>query len=105
VTRSSLMRGGKQRRYGMLRPLGKLHFAVPTGPQRSQFDADRVFSVPDLRDMSGPWYRIDSVAYVDKSQDLSIGVAPTGHEVVGALPQRVEHGVRTARQQPRWENA
>src|SRR5947209_3514465 len=40
----------------MLRPGGTFYFATPIGPQRVEFDAHRVFSVPFLMEMIRPTY-------------------------------------------------
>jgi len=59
--------------YTMLQQGGKLYFSVPIGPQRIEFNAHRVFSMPYLLDMIKAKYRIDSFSYVDDKGDLVVG--------------------------------
>jgi hypothetical protein len=48
----------------LLVPSGKLYLSVPIGPQRIEFNAHRVFSVPYLLSLiSG--FKVDSFSYVD----------------------------------------
>jgi len=69
---------GWENLHRMLMDGGKLYFSVPIGPQRIEFDAHRVFSVPSLVGMIRPWYRIDSFAYVNQRGDLVRGVDAEG---------------------------
>jgi len=69
---------GWENLYRMLRPGGKLYFSVPIGPQRIEFDAHRIFSVPFLVGMITGKYRIDSFAYVDDKGVLVRDAAPMG---------------------------
>ncbi len=62
----------------MLEPGGKLYFSVPMGPQRIEFDAHRVFSMPFLVSMAREFYTIDSFAYVNDAGDLVREADPTG---------------------------
>lgn len=54
----------------ILKSAGKFYFSVPIGPQRVEFNAHRVFSVPYLKDLISSDYRIDSFSYVDERGDL-----------------------------------
>lgn len=54
----------------MLRPGGKLHFSVPIGPQRIEFNAHRVFSIAYLSEMFSGRFRIDCFSFVDDSGNL-----------------------------------
>jgi SAM-dependent methyltransferase len=71
-------RKGWENLYRMLRPGGKLYFSVPIGPQRIEFDAHRIFSVPFLVGMIDRKYRIDSFAYVDDEGVLVRDADATG---------------------------
>jgi hypothetical protein len=73
-------RKGWESLYRMVRPRGKFYFSTPIGPQRIEFDAHRVFSVPFLVEMMKGKYRIDSFAYVTDAGDLVRGADPTGPE-------------------------
>jgi hypothetical protein len=54
----------------MVAPGGHLYFSVPIGPQRVEFDAHRVFSVPFLLDLVRPTFTIESFFYVDDAGEL-----------------------------------
>lgn len=56
--------------YKMLKPKGKFYFSVPMGPQRVEFNGQRVFSLQYLLDMFKDKYRIDSFAYVNDAGEL-----------------------------------
>lgn len=71
-------RTGWENLYRMLRPGGKLYFSVPIGPQRIEFDAHRIFSVPFLVEMMAGKYRIDSFAYVDDKGAFALDADPMG---------------------------
>ena len=73
-------RKGWENLYRMLKPGGKFYFSVPVGPQRIEFDAHRVFSVPFLVDMIRSKYRIDSFAYVNDEGSLVRNVDPEARE-------------------------
>jgi SAM-dependent methyltransferase len=62
----------------MLRPGGRLYFGGPIGPQRIEFDAHRVFSIPYLLEMIAPKYDIASFAYVDDAGEIHRDADPTG---------------------------
>lgn len=65
----------------MLRPGGRLYFAVPISDrQRVEFDAHRVFSVPFLRTMIRGRYRVESFAYVDDAGELHVDQDPASPE-------------------------
>lgn len=51
-------------------PGGSLHIAVPIGPQRIEFDAHRVFSLPFLRARLDESFDIVRFRYVDDGGDL-----------------------------------
>jgi hypothetical protein len=54
----------------MLKPSGRFYFSVPIGPQRFEFDAHRVFSVPFLKGMVREHYDILSFAYINDADQL-----------------------------------
>ncbi len=56
----------------MLKKGGKLYLSVPIGPQRIEFNAHRVFSIPYLLDMIGDNYDINSFAYINDAEELII---------------------------------
>lgn len=65
----------------LLEPGGTLYFSTPIGPQRIEFDGQRVFGVPYLRDrMMRPLYDIARVWYVDDRGDLQGPVSADGAE-------------------------
>jgi hypothetical protein len=73
-------RVGWENLHRMLKQNGKLYFSVPIGPQRIEFDAHRIFSVPFLVNMILPKYRIDSFSFVDDAGQLIRGANPLGAE-------------------------
>jgi SAM-dependent methyltransferase len=70
-------RKGWENLWRMLQPGGRFYFSVPIGPQRIEFDAHRVFSVPFLMDLIRPKYRVASFAYV-KGGELVRNADPAG---------------------------
>lgn len=69
---------GWEHLHEMLRPGGRLYFAVPIGPQRVEFDAHRVFGVPSLVKMMEGRYEIERFAYVDDAGEVHTGADPRG---------------------------
>lgn len=68
----------------MLEPGGRLHFAVPMGPLRVEFDAHRVFSVRYLLErMIDPLYEVAEFSYVGRSAELVRGADCRGAEAAG----------------------
>src|SRR5262249_29741148 len=59
-------------------PGGRLYFSTPIGPQRIEFDAHRVFTVPFLMDMIRPKYSVQSFAYVNDTGELIRDADPHG---------------------------
>lgn len=57
----------------MLKKGGKFYLSVPIGPQRIEFNAHRVFSLPYLLAMMESRYVIDSFAYIDDAQTFVEG--------------------------------
>jgi len=61
---------GMKNLYDILKKDGKLYFSVPIGPQRIEFDAQRVFSVSYLLELFHGKYNIDQVSFVDDQGGL-----------------------------------
>ena len=63
----------------MVTPGGVFYFSVPIGPQRIEFDAHRVFSVPFLMDtMIQPSFSVASFAFVDDAGEIHFDEDPLG---------------------------
>lgn len=63
----------------MLEPDGLLYLGVPTGePQRVEFNAHRVFSLPFLRDILEHHFEIQRLAFVTDAGDLIPTLDPHG---------------------------
>lgn len=60
----------------MVQPDGRFYFSVPIGePQRVEFDAHRVFSLPYLlRELIADQFSVDQFAYVDDKGDMHFDV-------------------------------
>lgn len=86
-------RRGWESLYRMLRSGGKFYFSVPIGPQRIEFDAHRVFSVPFLVGMMEGRYRIDSFAYVADSGEFVRDVDPRSPEAQNSFGCRYGCGI------------
>jgi SAM-dependent methyltransferase len=71
-------RKGWENLWRMLEPGGRLYFSTPIGPQRIEFDAHRVFTVPFLMDMIRPGYHVESFAYVNDKGELMRDANPRG---------------------------
>lgn len=56
--------------YRMLKTGGIFYFSVPLGPQRIEFNAQRVFSLRYLLSLVQPKFRVIEFAYVDDHGDL-----------------------------------
>jgi hypothetical protein len=74
---------GLQNLHSLLRTGGKFYLSVPIGPQRIEFNAQRVFSVAYLLQCVADRYLIDRFSFVDDKGDL--------HEHVALNPDDVEH--------------
>ena len=56
----------------MLEPGGILYLSVPIGPQRVEFNAHRVFSVPYLTALVSDRFEVQRFSYVDDAGDLHV---------------------------------
>jgi SAM-dependent methyltransferase len=65
----------------MLKAGGTFYFSVPIGPQRIEFNAHRVFSLPYLLSLLQDKYRIDSFSYVNDKGDLFTYVSMDDEDV------------------------
>lgn len=61
---------GWENLYRMLKPGGILYFSVPLGTARIEFNAHRVFSVPQLFAMLDQKYELVDFSYIDDAGDL-----------------------------------
>ena len=60
--------------YRMLKPGGTLYFSVPLGHARLEFNAHRIFSVPQLLSMIDGKYELADFSYIDDEGELHEGV-------------------------------
>lgn len=67
--------------YKLLKRDGKLYLSVPLGPQRIEFNAHRVFSLPYLLELLAAKYRIDQFSFVDDRGDLHEDIALTKDKI------------------------
>jgi len=67
--------------YKILKKNGKCYFSVPIGPQRIEFNSQRIFSVEYLLKLFEGKFRIDTFSYIDDSGDLHEDVPITDAEV------------------------
>lgn len=73
----------------MLLPGGTLYFSVPTGePQRVEFNAHRVFSLPFLRDTLVQKLSIEKLAFVTDSGELIPEVDPYSADATSSFGSR-----------------
>jgi SAM-dependent methyltransferase len=63
---------GLENIHKILKPGGKFYFSVPIGPQRVQFNAQRIFSTRYLWDLLQARYQIDAFSYVDDAACLHL---------------------------------
>lgn len=59
----------------LLEPGGILYLSVPIGPQRIEYNAHRVFSVPYLLEVLSPTYEVIGFSYVDDQGNLHADVS------------------------------
>ena len=58
----------------MLRNGGRLYLSAPIGPQRIEFNSQRVFSVPYFLEIVRDRFDVESVSYIDDDGELHINV-------------------------------
>ena len=61
--------------YNILKKNGTFYFSVPIGPQRTEFNAHRVFSLEYLMAIFSEKYLIKSFSYVDDNGNLNENIA------------------------------
>jgi hypothetical protein len=66
---------GLENLYAILQRAGRFYFSVPIGPQRIEFNAHRIFSLPYLLDQFVGRFKIDHFSFVDDRGDLHTDVA------------------------------
>jgi SAM-dependent methyltransferase len=54
----------------LLKPLGMLYFSVPIGPERIDFNANRVFAVQTILELASEDFELASFSYVDDEGQL-----------------------------------
>ncbi len=54
----------------ILKPGGILYFSVPIGPERIDFNANRVFAIQSVLDLAREGYELGAFSYVDDAGDL-----------------------------------
>jgi SAM-dependent methyltransferase len=74
-------RKGLDNIYKILKPGGKFYFSVPMGPQRVEFNAQRVFSLSYLTGYFRDKYHIDSFSYVNDQGTLLENCELTGENI------------------------
>jgi hypothetical protein len=78
----------------MLQPAGTLYFSVPVGPQRVEFNAHRVFSVPWLlNNLIDRTYDVRDFALVDDAGELVTGLDVRGVEAENSFGVKLGCGI------------
>jgi SAM-dependent methyltransferase len=54
----------------ILKPGGMLYCSVPIGPERIDFNANRVFAISTILDLVRPGFEVESFSYVDDAGEL-----------------------------------
>jgi SAM-dependent methyltransferase len=65
----------------MLQAGGRLYISVPVGPQRIEFNAHRVFSIPYFLDLLEPAFDVESFSLVDDRGDVHANLSLQSAEV------------------------
>ncbi|HEX4130896.1 MAG TPA: DUF268 domain-containing protein [Pirellulales bacterium] len=63
-------RRGWKNLHQLLKPGGRLYFSVPMGPNRIEFNSQRVFSADTIRQIIDAHYEVERFAYVNDNGDL-----------------------------------
>jgi len=72
---------GLKNLYKLLEPRGILYLSLPTGePQRVEFNAQRVFSLPFQRSLLTDYFDIVDLSFVDDEGNLHLSVDPFGFD-------------------------
>ncbi len=79
--------------YKMLAPGGTLYLSFPIGPQRTEFNAQRVFSLKYALQFVGSLFVLTSFSYVDDDGDFHAGVELTASAVARNLDCRYGCGI------------
>jgi len=66
----------------ILKPGGILYFSVPIGPERVDFNANRVFALKTILELAEGCFEVEGFSYVDDAGDL--------HEDVTLTAERIE---------------
>ena len=66
----------------LLKPGGMLYMSVPIGPERIDFNANRVFAVQTILDLARDAFELVALSYVDDEGDLHERVDPDTGNVV-----------------------
>lgn len=61
---------GFQSLSALVKPGGMLYFSVPIGPERIDFNANRVFAVQTVLDLAKEAFNVDAFSYVDDAGEL-----------------------------------
>ena len=69
----------------VLKPGGMLYLSVPIGPERIDFNANRVFAVQTLLDLSRADYELAGFSYVDDAGALHEDVAITPEQATDSF--------------------
>ena len=69
----------------MLKPGGRLYFAVPIGPLRIEYDAHRVFSVRYLLDIFSGMFELEKFSYISDDNRIFTDVELTQDKIANNL--------------------
>lgn len=85
---------GLRQLHGMLKIHGSLYLSVPTGePQRVEFNAHRVFSLPFFRDHLMELFEVKELAFVNDDGDLVRGADPFGRNANASFGAKYGLGI------------
>lgn len=69
----------------ILKPDGIFYFSVPIGPERIDFNANRVFALKTILELAKECFEIEGFSYVDDSGDLHEQVTLTSEKIEANL--------------------
>jgi len=69
----------------LLKPGGVLYFSVPIGPERIDFNANRVFAIQTVFDMAKRCFELEAFSYVDDAGELHEQVTLTADAIEANL--------------------